>query len=387
MRYATAALAACGIALSLLMPVARAGDTKVNCRSHGPNGQVAAVLKGLDPAATNIVHVSGHCVENLVIRGFDQLTLVAEHGAVIEGVSGVDDWVIQIGNSQRVEVQGFIIQGGIGVLCTQFSSCRFIGDTVQGTKAGAGLFNAAITVDGSDVLLDNVVVQDVVDLGIALYGARAVVANNLSINGVRAATGFLGGAGLFITAGSLRNGPITIEGTDGTGLLATAGSVLDISSLTVMYIGLQSSGSSNGVNIVNGAVGNFGQVTVQRSSGAGMLVQAANLEFYGPSVTISGNGGPGIFLQSGSRLLDFANPTVTNNQFGLYALDVSFAFLSGGTFTGNAVEDIYCDASATVQGLGNLAPGAVIDCPHPASASATVPKALTVPATPALPSR
>jgi hypothetical protein len=248
------------------------------------------------------------------------------------------------------------------------------------------LFNAAITVDGSDVLLTNIVVRDVVDLGIALYGARAVT-NNVSVNGVRAMNGFLGGAGLFITAGSLRNGPIVIQNTDGIGLLANNGSALDVSSLTVTDIGLQSSGFPVGVYIQDGAVGNFGQLTVQRNkSGAGILIQVATFSSYGAMI-VSENTGAGIFVTGGSRFSNPPNTTVTNNQFGLYATDVSLAVLRGGTFTGNGL-DISCDGPppATVLLAGPVVYGST-DCTFPASASAKVPKGLTVPTPPVFPPR
>jgi len=207
---------------------------------------------------------------------------------------------------------------------------------------------------------------------------------------VRAASGFLGGAGLFITAGSLRNGPITIQNTDGTGLYALHGSALDVSSLTVTDTGLQNTGFTHGISIADGAVGNFGQqLTVQRNKGAGILVQAANLDIYGANGIISDTSqGPGIFLQWGARFINFASTTVTNNQFGLYVTDLSLAVLGGGTFTGNVGLDISCDGPppGTVLLFANLGP-INTDCTFPASASAKLPKGLTVPTTPVFPPR
>ena len=108
MRYTRigVALAACGIALSLFTAAAHAGDSKVNCNSPGAHGKIANVLRKLDPAATNVVHVSGHCRENLVITGFDRLSLIGESGAVIEDASGGKAAVIEILDSLRVVVQG-----------------------------------------------------------------------------------------------------------------------------------------------------------------------------------------------------------------------------------------------------------------------------------------
>ena len=135
-------LAACGIALSLFTAVAHAGDSKVNCSSPGHAGKIANVLSRLNPADTNVVHVSGHCRENLIIQGFDRLSLIAEPGAVIEDASGGKAAVVEILDSQRVLIQGFTIRGGnSGVFCHEYSFCRFIGDTVEQTAAYGAIWS------------------------------------------------------------------------------------------------------------------------------------------------------------------------------------------------------------------------------------------------------
>jgi len=376
----TVALATCGIVLGLLAPDVDAADSKVNCNSQGANGKIAAVLSRLDPSATNVVHVSGSCHENLVIQGFNRLSLIAMPGAIVEDASGGTLAVISIADS-HVTLQGFIIRGGSnGVLCQHLSSCFFVGDTVEDTRPYTGI-NAGITVDGSGVELTNVIVRNVADAGIALWGANAV-ANNLSINGVKNVNPFPGGIGVVMSASSLRNGPITIQFADSTGLTALHGSVLDISALTVTDNGLQASGFPNGIFISDASVGNFGQLTVQRNKGAGFLVQGgSNLNIYGANGIISNNEGPGVFVTWQSRFINFASTTVSGNQFGVYATDLSLAVLGGGTFTQNLNTDISCDGPppALVQLLGNVVYGST-DCPPPALAPAKVlPKGLSLP--------
>ncbi len=381
MRHATTtlALAACGIALSLFIAVAQAGDSKVNCNSPGANGKIANVLSRLDPAATNVVHVSGYCHENLVIQGFDRLSVIGESGAAIEDHSGGQLAVVEIRDSQRVVIQGFTIRGGsTGLLCREFSYCRFTGDMVEDTKPStAG--NAGIRIDRSDAKLTNIVVRNVADAGIFLTGAKAA-ADNVSVNGVKNVNPFPGGIGVFMDASSLRGGPITIQYVDGTGIAALNGSVLDNSALTVTDNGLQPSGFPSGVYIANGSVGNFGQLTAQRNKGSGILVQAGSAAAIFDTSVISDNDAPGIFLQWGGRFVTFANITVTNNQFGLYVTDVSLAVLGNGTFTPNALLDISCDGPppGLVLVVGNVGSPST-DCQFPALAPSKVLKGLTLP--------
>ena len=80
----------------------------VNCNLPGTT--IGGVLKRLDPANTNVVNVSGDCRENLVIRGFDRLYLIASPGAVLEDASGGHSSVIYIGDSRRAVVRGFTIR-------------------------------------------------------------------------------------------------------------------------------------------------------------------------------------------------------------------------------------------------------------------------------------
>ena len=430
MRYATTALSACGIALCFLIPVAQAGDVGVNCQSHGAKGQIGKVLNGLDPAATNVVHVSGHCHENLVIQGFDRLSLIAEHGAAIEDASSGRLPVVHVKDSQRVVIQGFTIQGGSnGVLCEEASYCRLTGDTIQDTQHQPGV-NAGIVIYQSDAELTNVVVRNVVDSGIDLWGAKVVV-SNVSISGVANTGVWPNGAGITMSVSSLRDGPITVQDADGDAVLAINNSTLDVNTLTATDNGA-------GVDLETGSVGNFyAQLTVQHNKGhgviantgsavqisgtntisdnqgvgiyalvgssasfggtsvisnnqsfSGILVQSGSVASMWGTATISNHPGPGIFVQWGSRFSNWGNLTVTNNQFGLYATDVSLAVLGGGTFSGNVITDISCDGPppATVLLLADLG-SFTTDCTFPASASAKAPKGLTVPTPPVSPPR
>ena len=246
MRHVTSslALAALGAALSFFTLVAQAGmGAKVNCDLPGAIGKIANVLKRLDPAATNVVSVRGHCHENLVVRGFDRLSLIAEPGTVIEDASGGQASVVDIEDSQRVDLQDFTIQGGSdGVTCVDFSFCRFNRIKIQQT-AGVGL-----TVANSQAQLYNSTIEDSGGDGISLFGGK-LRWNNVTVskahrNGVNVQwRSQLNGpnntvmgsdlAGIFVQGSSIATGPNVVTGNGQQGIVLITGSNALLASTTV----------------------------------------------------------------------------------------------------------------------------------------------------------
>ena len=80
-------------------------NVKVNCsrKAEGALPSINAALKLLAPAISNTVTVSGTCNENILIQGFDRLTLVSTTGATINDASGGQSPVVDIEDSRRVE--------------------------------------------------------------------------------------------------------------------------------------------------------------------------------------------------------------------------------------------------------------------------------------------
>jgi hypothetical protein len=72
---------------------------------------ISSAVKRLNPEGPNTVMVSGSCQENVVIQGFDRLTLIANSGASINDASGGSAIVVDIADSQRITIQGFTING------------------------------------------------------------------------------------------------------------------------------------------------------------------------------------------------------------------------------------------------------------------------------------
>jgi len=405
MRHTRLALAAmtCGIAISLFTSVAQARDSKVNCNSPGANGRLANVLSRLDPGETNVVHVSGKCHENLVITGFDRLSLIADPGAVLEDASGGQLAVVEIRDSQRVVVQGFTIRGGNeGLFCRNFSFCRFIDDTIEGTSNKGTNDPAGIWIAVSGARLTNVVVRDAAEQGIALYQAR-VIAENVSISNVTAGDRYPGIGINMVQSSQLDGGgtgPVTIQDTAGPGVVVRDASHLGLGQLSVKRSGL------DGIQLWNGSNAVLFGPTVTANAQHGVLVGAgSNLELQGGAVTDNQLVGVNLILGSNANIFgsavtnNFAGVTVfskssliirgttvtSNRQFGLYVTDLSYALIDGGTFALNALLDIACgDPPVVVQGIGSVGPAST-SCPPSVAAPANVLKGLSLPPNPNLP--
>src|SRR5262249_21332580 len=124
--------------LFLANPV-RGADLTVLCGGKMSFTTIQSALKFVNPSIRNTIIVSGTCNENVLIRGFDHLTLKAKPGATINDASGGTGLVLDIEQSSDVTIEGFKINGGaIGIFCSRFSTCTLNGNTVQGA-ASAGI--------------------------------------------------------------------------------------------------------------------------------------------------------------------------------------------------------------------------------------------------------
>lgn len=164
------------IAVLVLGFAAHAIDLNVYCGQKHSLNSINAALKLLNPAGPNTITVSGTCKENVVIQGFDRLTLVAKPGAVLTDASGGNQWaVVLILDSRRVSIQGFAIRGGnVGVSCDDYSLCRLSGNTFEGTA------QRGLDVNDSDLTLFSDVIQN--GAGTGIYAERSnVQASNVTI--------------------------------------------------------------------------------------------------------------------------------------------------------------------------------------------------------------
>ncbi len=202
----------------VLLPVAAQGATlNVNC--NGPAGTlntITAALAKLNPAGPNTINVAGACHENVVIQSFDRLTLKAAPGASINDASGGTGFVLDIEDSTRIAVQNFTINGGdIGVLCRDYSLCRFSGNTVEGAvNDGTG-----VHVTRSRATFSGDVLQDNAGRGLNVVNASVVVAENVTVRRN-------GAAGIFVGFGSSSIAVTTLVQENANGIRAVENSMV-----------------------------------------------------------------------------------------------------------------------------------------------------------------
>jgi hypothetical protein len=166
------------VILMLCPLIANAAKFSVNCNAPGPLSKISNVLKVVNPKGPNTITISGTCHENLFIEGFDRLTLIAKPGAVLTDASGGQEYaVVYIVDSRRISIQGFTIMGGnAGVACSDYSLCRFSGNTFQGaTQRG-------VDINDSDATFSGDVIQNNSDIGLFI-NASHVQGWNLVIQG------------------------------------------------------------------------------------------------------------------------------------------------------------------------------------------------------------
>lgn len=243
---------------------------------HTING----ALRGLDPAETNTVTVTGACHENVVVQGFDRLTLITTTGATISDASGGASATVVIEDSRRVTLQGFTIIGS-GVLCGTASTCYLTSNTVQSSVANG------LTVNGSSTaFLQSNVLQNNRGRGLQLNGdSRATSSEDIFRDNADSAVRVL--ASYFLCGGST----IESNGSDGSpAVIGLEGARLRFSCSII-------GNASDGVALMQGAEGRFAASNVISGNG-GVGVSVADLAFGGfdPGNSITGNlGGVDVF--------------------------------------------------------------------------------------------
>jgi hypothetical protein len=208
------------------------------------------------------VAVSGTCHENVVIRGFDRLTLIATPGTSINDASGGTADVITINDSSRVFLQGFTINGsgGNNVIDCVDSNCSFAGNTVQGA-ASTGVF-----VNRARVSLSGDVIQDLAGDGMFVGFDASVQADGVTIQR-NAGAGVNGVSGTLIITNS------TVQNNAGDGIDVLQHGTAALSHTTVTGNG------GNGISVLGSStlqVGIFGELkgsSITANQGAGVFVR------------------------------------------------------------------------------------------------------------------
>jgi len=164
------------VCLFVLSVSAQATNVQVHCGAKYGITKINIALRLLDPQGPNTLTVSGTCKENILIRGFNRLTLISTTGAAINDASGGTGVVVDIEDSTDIVLQGFTISGGSsGVLCFDGSLCRFSGNTIEGSTNGGAWVNHSQATFSGDVF------QDTGDPGLGIAEAN-VLASGVTVH-------------------------------------------------------------------------------------------------------------------------------------------------------------------------------------------------------------
>ena len=259
---------------------ANAGTLHVNCDSKKGLTQIQKAVNLLHQAesgGTNTVLVSGSCKENITIQSMDNLTLTAQNGASITDPSGGTLDVIDVFDSRRVSLNGFVINGGAnGVVCADSNLCRFSGNTVQGSP------NYGVIITGSQASLNGDTLRDNAGRGLSIINGAQVDATALSVQGSF--------DGIVLnTRGMLTLSNSTVQGNQNRGILATTSSTVRLFASTVKAnagdgVRLQQSSQARFDNF-------FGANAITNNGGAGVSVSDLSFALFDVNSNVTGNVG------------------------------------------------------------------------------------------------
>ena len=284
---------------------AQATTLRVRCSGNTVPSKINDALKLLNPAGPNTLKVVGTCNENVFIQGFNRLTLIADPTATINDASGGTDIAVNIDDSTDITLQGFTVTGGvIGVLCGNFSVCRFEGNTIQGASVA----------------------------GVQAYQSRASFETNTIQNN---ANGLVS-----LESSSVRsNGGLIIQQNQGSGVIVDTGGSFHAFSTTIR------DNSSNGIDALNHGSVLLLATTVTGNSANGVNVTGHSAADFEVDNAVTGNGADGVVVK-----------------------DVSFAdFRGANTIIGNGSgRDVDCQPKfpATRGALANIG-GGTTNCVEP----------------------
>jgi Right handed beta helix region len=264
------------VVLFLLVAAAQAQTLRVNCNSKKGLthiSQAIKILQGDESHGSSTILVSGTCNENVVIQSLDNLTLTAQGGASINDSSGGNANVIDIGDSRRVSISGFTINGGAnGVVCFDASLCRFSGNTVQGSA------NYGVIVNESQATFNGDTLQNNGGRGLSVIDRGTADAFGISVQG--------NGDGIVLNSGAyIVIGNSTIQNNQRFGILVSNHSTVRCLPCTI------TSNSNDGVRLQKESEGHFdfGGNTLTGNGGAGVTLLDLSFASFDPGDVITGN--------------------------------------------------------------------------------------------------
>lgn len=379
--------------LLLSATLAFADQTRtVDC---GVGQSLAFTLATLNKLMPATVTVKGTCTEYVTINGFDGLTLKGAPGATLQqpaitpsNVPG--PWVLSIGASQSVTVDGFTIHSGASALGAigigqNSTDVRLRNLTID----GPAIFGIEIF-EGSQVSLAGVTARD--------PGFAALAALDLSDVHIEQSLFEETTSGGFHEGISVGSGHVTVQSTTirdmQTGIDIGAHGSVDIQSFNTYFPVVR----PNDVLIDNPAGSNFQGVHLARGTlGLGdtkLRITNAGQPFGGESAAIAasedstvsdGNGnlvitgsqGQGLFVNNNSHASLGGSSITGGHHGGVVVTNLSSVSLLGNGFQtlfgGNAT-DVFCDSNSVITGTvrfagvpstncANLLPGDTVPLP------------------------
>jgi Right handed beta helix region len=260
----------CLVAFSLS---AHGADLKVECGGKGQLSTISSALKKISPAGPNTVTVFGTCTENVLIRGFNRLTLIGSSGASINDASAGTGFVVDFEDSTDVILQGFTINGGfIGVFCADFSICRFNGNTIQGAlQAGVQVVQSRATFDTNTVQNN-------------LLGLTSLESSSVRSNGGLVVQQNQSSGVVIDTASSFAAFGTTIQNNAGPGVEMDVSASLTIADSTIR-------GNLFGVTVLSHSDAHFfANNVITGNQLNGVVVRDLSFVLFEASSTITGNG-------------------------------------------------------------------------------------------------
>lgn len=355
--------------LLILTPVYVYG-TKVDC-SKGDS--INATLVKLSKIGPNVLTVTGNCAEDIVIDGFDDLTIVAAPGAALNPASATSKTILLVNSSRRVVVDGFAfnipapapgtpftwvaefngsvgcvmknltVAGGGGIRLQRSSYVSIVDSTLHDVSLGISVGNAC-NGDIRGVVIDNTLTPAPRgQIGIAVFGGSTAFAEGVTINGFNQGV-LAGGAFAVLGPGFFdTTRPVVIQGNR-TGIAVNNGGLASLSGpVAITANGALNNDISGGVVVNNGTLTltaplpQAGTTQVDNNITQGVLVMNSGVAQINGPVSISHNGYNGAVAVNGGIV-----------GFGGLGNPIAFP-----TVTQNFARDIFCDSRSLVTGSNN----------------------------------
>ena len=281
-----------------------AATVNVNCTISTLSNALALLTK----TDTNLVNISGNCIEDVEVAGFRDLTLNGIGAASITTTESINDFptgtALTVDQRSSVTVQALTLNGGNlgqGALCTGRSYCLFRNVTFDGGLGGLSVQSQS----GADIVGTSKI-QNFADTGLGVYAASTVNLHPEPNNDT--------------TAGPVISG-------QGLGVAVQDGAYLRADNVSIS--------------------GNYLGIYAQRN---------AVLKIFGPMGKVNNNMDIGIFAQLGSAVQVNAAAVSNNGGDGIYLGPLSSVQLgNGAAIKGNGKWSVNCEKNAVTvaRGFGN----------------------------------